>query len=893
MQPLVSIIIPVYNGSDFLRQAVNSALGQTYTNIEVIIVNDGSNDNGKTEEVALSYGKRVRYLCKENGGVASALNFGISQMKGEYFSWLSHDDMYTPDKIEVELGLIEDKENAIACCNVSLVDESGKLIRNNYMNQRKTRSIRCFMALDTDTGINGCALLIPKTAFELCGYFREELRCTQDYDMWVRLSEKYRFVFSEKQMVLSRQHPAQDSKTKAKICTQEADKLHSNILRDISLEEFSTFESDLNYYKNEYKVYFNAKNKKTAAQILTKLLKLYQQKNWQYSYRNLFQNEVLQLDEDSKVDYTISQIEAAKWDARPVLLFYSNVWTRGGIERVLSIIMPLLTEKYNIILISNDVGEENSFELPKTILHIKIGSGLNERLPFSLLVLSILLKVDLFIGNPNIILSFLDVYEMLEESGIRTILCNHQNYFLPCWNEYLYPLMEKRHQVYSKVSAVTWLTSFAQYLGKGISSNGYLLPNPNTYEKCIELEKDNTTKYILCVGRFYDSIKRLDRALKVFRKVLEYQNDVKLILVGRYNLEMKIPADSISIKELIQELEFPNDESIIWVGETVEVDKYYKKAALQLVVSDNEGFGMVINEGAVYGCPSLIFEIPGLEDIITDGENGYVLPQDDIDGMAKKICDLFQNQELLEAMQKKSMQYAERFSKERILYRWKKLIDIVLNSKTKLECEQRISEESVLSSEREMELFDSAVKSYQKEIENVKKDIIKKYDMDFIKGRDKLFELEDWPRTLEGDTHEAVLKKYEEALIGLMNMATAEPDTRLKYILEQLPLNQEGRLVGIYGTGVHTKKMLETYERLIGKVKSKLVFIDTKKTSLTETYMGRDIYNVKDIFKLPLNDIVLSSNLYEDEMYETLKRLYGEKYKIYRFYKKSKVRLFN
>ena len=89
MQPLVSIIIPVYNGSDFLRQAVNSALGQTYTNIEVIIVNDGSNDNGKTEEVALSYGKRVRYLCKENGGVASALNFGISQMKGEYFSWLS------------------------------------------------------------------------------------------------------------------------------------------------------------------------------------------------------------------------------------------------------------------------------------------------------------------------------------------------------------------------------------------------------------------------------------------------------------------------------------------------------------------------------------------------------------------------------------------------------------------------------------------------------------------------------------------------------------------------------------------------------------------------------------------------------------------------------------
>ena len=98
-QPLVSIIVPVYNGANYMREAIDSALEQTYENKEIIVVNDGSRDDGETERIALSYGDRIRYCHKENGGVSSALNLGISQMKGAYFSWLSHDDKYTPEKV--------------------------------------------------------------------------------------------------------------------------------------------------------------------------------------------------------------------------------------------------------------------------------------------------------------------------------------------------------------------------------------------------------------------------------------------------------------------------------------------------------------------------------------------------------------------------------------------------------------------------------------------------------------------------------------------------------------------------------------------------------------------------------------------------------------------------
>ena len=82
--PKVSIIIPVYNGSNYLKEAIDSALEQTYKNIEIIVVNDGSRDNGATEKIVKSYGDRIRYYKKDNGGVSTALNLGIEKMTGEY-----------------------------------------------------------------------------------------------------------------------------------------------------------------------------------------------------------------------------------------------------------------------------------------------------------------------------------------------------------------------------------------------------------------------------------------------------------------------------------------------------------------------------------------------------------------------------------------------------------------------------------------------------------------------------------------------------------------------------------------------------------------------------------------------------------------------------------------
>lgn len=191
-KPLVSIIIPVYNGASYVGEAIESALAQTYENIEIIVVNDGSNDGGKTEEIALSYGDKIRYICKQNGGVSSALNLGIKEMKGEYFSWLSHDDKYTPTKVETQIDLLEKYigKKVIALCETQFIDKDSEIIPHRSGKRFDSEYIEWSDALTElfrNGTYNGCAFLIPKEYFNEIGMFDESLRFAQDTLMWSRL----------------------------------------------------------------------------------------------------------------------------------------------------------------------------------------------------------------------------------------------------------------------------------------------------------------------------------------------------------------------------------------------------------------------------------------------------------------------------------------------------------------------------------------------------------------------------------------------------------------------------------------------------------------------------------------------------------------------------------
>lgn len=265
--PLVSIIIPVYNGANYMCRAIDSALRQTYKNIEIIVVNDGSTDGGETERIARSYGERIRYISKDNGGASTALNTGIKAMRGEYFSWLSHDDEYGPRKIELQIGQVSryPHEMPIALCGDRQINERSELLRNlscqklfpdgeliNWKDVLLNLLIRgCF---------NGCALLIPKKVFEKCGLFNEDLQYSQDYLMWLKIFlAGYPLVYSNEVQVYSRVHDKQGSNTRKDQFYKD-----SKTISDLLLPEFASIST-----KNDNFVYsfacYNAKYNNASA----------------------------------------------------------------------------------------------------------------------------------------------------------------------------------------------------------------------------------------------------------------------------------------------------------------------------------------------------------------------------------------------------------------------------------------------------------------------------------------------------------------------------------------------------------------------------------------------------------------------------------------------------
>lgn len=217
--PLVSIIVPVYNGSNYMREAIDSALNQDYPNIEIIVINDGSTDGGKTREIAKSYGDKIRYLEKENGGVSTALNLGIKEMKGDFFSWLSHDDRYYENKISTQMYYLINNnllnKKVITYTDYDVINEKSKVIGETSFGVYRPND-KPELALIRGL-VSGTALLIPKEAFEEYGTFDTKYRCVQDYLLFFEFMKTYRYVFIPKVTNSTRVHSGQVTNVNPKV----------------------------------------------------------------------------------------------------------------------------------------------------------------------------------------------------------------------------------------------------------------------------------------------------------------------------------------------------------------------------------------------------------------------------------------------------------------------------------------------------------------------------------------------------------------------------------------------------------------------------------------------------------------------------------------------------
>src|SRR6478672_10157769 len=180
--PLISVIIPVFNGEKTIYETVQSVLNQTFKNIEVIIINDGSQD--KTLKIVESIqDNRLKIFSYANAGLAASRNRGINLASGEYISFIDADDLWVPDKLEAQLKALQtNPEAVIAYSWTDYIDEDGKFL---YPGSHVTLSGNVYKDLLLNNFLeSGSNVLVRQQAFKEFGYFDESLTAAEDWEMW-------------------------------------------------------------------------------------------------------------------------------------------------------------------------------------------------------------------------------------------------------------------------------------------------------------------------------------------------------------------------------------------------------------------------------------------------------------------------------------------------------------------------------------------------------------------------------------------------------------------------------------------------------------------------------------------------------------------------------------
>jgi glycosyltransferase involved in cell wall biosynthesis len=205
--PLVSVIIPVFNGSNYLDLAIQSVLRQDYGIIELIVINDGSCDDGKTRSIALKYDV-ITYFEKENGGVYSALNFGLDRMRGDFFLWLSHDDLLDRKMISSHIHYRMNYSIDEPCITYNYhqrIDENGKLLKSDL---NKIEPKELLLAFTDSFPVYFCSCLIPFQEVATLYRFKTDI-IWADHKMLVDLASKFRFCVVPEVLTYMRIHPQQ------------------------------------------------------------------------------------------------------------------------------------------------------------------------------------------------------------------------------------------------------------------------------------------------------------------------------------------------------------------------------------------------------------------------------------------------------------------------------------------------------------------------------------------------------------------------------------------------------------------------------------------------------------------------------------------------------------
>ncbi len=203
-QPLVSVILPAYNAAKYIKAAVESILQQTYTRLELIVINDGSDDD--TAEVLSQFtDMRLTVIHQQNAGMGATLNKALDLCRGEFIARQDGDDISKPERIEKQVQyLLEHPECALLGTAAEIIDEKG--IPTGFFHQHAIGSEELKFDLNFDNPFVHSSVMFKRSVIQQCGAYDLSIApLVQDYDLWTRIAEKHRINNLEEPLQLYRQ----------------------------------------------------------------------------------------------------------------------------------------------------------------------------------------------------------------------------------------------------------------------------------------------------------------------------------------------------------------------------------------------------------------------------------------------------------------------------------------------------------------------------------------------------------------------------------------------------------------------------------------------------------------------------------------------------------------
>jgi len=211
MCPACSVIIPTYNRKEYVRQAIDSVMLQTFTDYEIIVVDDGSTDD--TEKALARYGAKIRYFRQKNQGESAARNYGLDIARGKYIAFLDDDDVWLPHKLERQVSYLgAHPDTAMVCSGDIAIDAEGQQIEQRSVDELNlSEGELSFETIFYPCPITASTVLAKKSVLIQAGLFDESMKYGEDWDMWMRVALHGPIGYIPEPLVFFRVHRANQS----------------------------------------------------------------------------------------------------------------------------------------------------------------------------------------------------------------------------------------------------------------------------------------------------------------------------------------------------------------------------------------------------------------------------------------------------------------------------------------------------------------------------------------------------------------------------------------------------------------------------------------------------------------------------------------------------------